>query len=156
MSMPESKFFGDVAKGLAGCQRVEQQLKLYLHEAFSFAHECINGRMPFKFRGEDVKDYSLERLIQTFKKLSDDEQLVRDLNRFKDERNFLSHQAITHCYDYGGDYSQTTAREIRPRILAVERDAQDLVERIWALQGRLLVERHFENLDEQGRPNDES
>lgn len=149
MSIPESKLFTEVAQGLAGCQRVEQQLKLYIHEAFSFARVCINGRMPFKFRGEDVTDYSLERLIQTFKKLSDDEQLVKDLNHFKDERNFLSHQAITHCYDYGGNYSQTTALEIRPQILAVDRDSQYLVERIWALQSKLLVERHFENLDDK-------
>ena len=144
----ENEFFQKVAVGMAGCQRVEQHLKLYLNEAYAFAKECINGRMAFHFSGEDVEDLPLGRLIHIFQKFSDDLELVKDLRRFTGERNFLSHTAISHCYDYGGDYSELTAIDLEPRLMQIEKHAQSLIERIHQHHGNLLCERYFENLDE--------
>ena len=146
MLISQDAFFADVANGLAGCQKVEQYLKLYIHEAFDFARVCIDGRMPFYFCGDNVKDASLERLIEIFKKLTDDNQLVKDLYSFKDERNYLSHCAITNCHDGGGDYCEHLAGKARSRILAVESTARQLADRLWQQRSKILVSRYFEDL----------
>lgn len=76
--------------------------------------------------GEDYEDSSLERLIETFKKLSDNPSLVMALRKFKDERNFLSHKGITQCLDYEGEFDEGAASEIEARLLAIEPEAQRL------------------------------
>lgn len=124
--MDRDDFYLKVAHALSGCQLVEQQLKLYISEALELAKKCIGQRMVFKITGEDYKDSSLERLIDTFKKLSNNAQLVVDLRRFKDERNFLSHKGIAHCLDYEGDLSSSIAAEYEARLAAIQVEAERL------------------------------
>lgn len=121
--MNEDKFYSQVARALSGCQLVEQQLKLYITEALNLARKCIDGKMPFKLNGDDYEDSSLERLIETFKKLSSNEVLSRDLVAFKKERNFLSHKAITHCLDYEGELLDPAAEDMQARLLAISKEA---------------------------------
>lgn len=117
-------FYLKVAQALSGCQLVEQELKLYITEALELAKKQIGTTMPFKMSGEDYADSPLGRLIEIFNKLSNNEKLVTELRRFKDERNFLSHKGITHCLDY--ELSDATALEMRDRLIAVEQEAQRL------------------------------
>src|SRR5258707_14536549 len=100
--MNEDDFYLKVAHALSGCQLVEQELKLYITEALELAKRCIGTKMPFKMTGEDCADYSLERLVEMFKKLSEKENLVTQISEFKKKRKFLSHRGITHCLDYEG------------------------------------------------------
>jgi len=124
--MDENDFYLKVAHALSGCQLVEQQLKLYITEALELAKKCIGEKMPFKMAGEDYTDSSLERLIEIFRKLSDNETLVTDLRQFKNERNFLSHKGIAHCLDYEGELFHSTALEFQDRLANVEIAAQRL------------------------------
>jgi len=121
--MDRDQFYVKVAQALSGCQLVEQQLKLYIAEALELAKKCIGNRMVFKMSGEDYEDSSLERLIEVFKKLTDNTQLVADLRRFKDERNFLSHKGITHCLDHEGDLFFSIAEEYEVRLAAIQVEA---------------------------------
>jgi hypothetical protein len=120
------EFYVKVAEALSGCQLVEQELKLYITEALQLAKACIGDRMPFKMSGDDYANSSLERLIQAFGKLSDNNTLLTDLGKFKDERNFLSHKGITHCLDYEGELFQSTASEFQVRLQAIQAEAQRL------------------------------
>lgn len=124
--MNENDFYLKVAHALSGCQLVEQQLKLYITEALELAKKCIGEKMPFKMAGDDYADSSLERLIEIFRKLSDNETLVTDLRQFKNERNFLSHKGITHCLDYEGELFHSTALEFQDRLAAIQNEAQRL------------------------------
>lgn len=124
--MDENDFYLKVAYALSGCQLVEQELKLYITEALDLAQKCIGERMPFKLSGEDYAGSSLGRLIDTFRKLSDNETLVGELKRFKNERDFLSHKGITHCLDYEGELSHSTAFEFQHRLNAIQSEAQRL------------------------------
>ena len=124
--MDEDDFYLKVAHALSGCQLGEQQLKLYITEALELAKKCVGEKMAFKMSGEDYADSSLERLIEIFRKLSDNETLVADLRQFKNERNFLSHKGITHCLDYEGELFHSTALEFQNRLAAIEVEAQRL------------------------------
>src|SRR5258706_4769321 len=124
--MDENDFYLKVAHALSGCQLVEQELKLYITEALELAKKCIGEKMPFNISGEDYADSSLERLIDAFKKLSDNEVLIAELRKFRNERNFLSHKGITHCLDYEGELSQSTAVEVQDRLEGIQNEAQRL------------------------------
>jgi len=124
--MQPSEFHRHVAEALGGCQLVEQELKLYLSEAFQLIVKTLGGLMPFKMSGNDYQDASLERLIETFKKLSDNPLLLEQLGRFKDERNFLSHRSITYCLDPEGELDMGTFEELEPRLLAISPEAMRL------------------------------
>jgi hypothetical protein len=124
--MDARAFYLHIADALSGCQLVEQELKLYISEALELVENCVGGRLPFKMTGEDYEDSSLERLIDTFKKLSDNPTLVIALRKFKDERNFLSHNGITHCLDYEGEFDEAAASQFEVRLLAIGPEAERL------------------------------
>jgi hypothetical protein len=119
-------FYRQVAYALTGCQLVEEELKLYIAQAFEYVKKCVGKRLTFKFSGRDYEDASLERLIDAFRKLTDNEDLVRELRRFKDERNFLSHRGIVYCLDPMGDLGDMSVAEIMPRLTAIQSDAERL------------------------------
>lgn len=119
-------FYLQIAYALSGCQLVEQELKLYISEALDYVKKSVGRKLPFKMSGQDYQDASLERLIDVFRKLADNDSLVADLRKFKDERNFLSHKGIAHCLDPMGDLGGISTTEIMPRLLAVQTEAERL------------------------------
>jgi hypothetical protein len=142
--MKEDDFYLKVAYALSGCQLVEQELKLYITEAFDLARKCIGNKMSFKMSGEDYANASLESLIKTFKKLSDNEGLVVRLGQFKDERNFLSHKGIAHCLDYEGELFYSTAAEFQVRLEAIKSEAQSLQSALHAEANKFRVHLWFD------------
>jgi hypothetical protein len=124
--MDDNTFYLRVAHALSGCQLVEQTLKLYITEALELVVKCLDGKLPFSMHGDDYADASLERLIETFKKLSDQPALVVALRKFKDERNFLSHKGIAECLDRDGDVDQGAAAEFESRLAAIQPEAERL------------------------------
>jgi hypothetical protein len=117
----------EVAKALAGCQAVELELKLYIKQAFLVVHDSIGGRLPFKFSGDDYIDASLEKLIDIFKKLCDNDDLIKRLNQFKGKRNNLAHKAIADCLDDLGDFDEWAAAGGYAILSTIQRDADGLL-----------------------------
>lgn len=124
--MNDDEFYLQVAYALSGCQLVEQELKLYISESLEYVKKCVGKRLPFKMSGQDYEDASLERLIEVFRKLTDNDVLVAELRKFKSERNFLSHKGITHCLDPMGDLGDMSVAEVAPRLQAVQAEAERL------------------------------
>ena len=144
--MDEDKFYLKIAYALSGCQLVEQQLKLYITSAFDLVRKCVGSRMTFKIRGEDHDNASLERLTETFRKLTTNEELVRDLRKFKDERNFLSHKGIAHCLDYEEQLFYSTAEEFERRLEAIKTEAERLRLELHKEAGNFLGHLYFEQI----------
>ncbi|MGF6575089.1 hypothetical protein ABH945_007218 [Paraburkholderia sp. GAS333] len=119
-------FYLEIAYALSGCQLVEEAIKVYLTDAFSLVKMRVGRRIAFNFSGHDYEDSSLEGLIKAFKKLSSDAVLVRDLDAFRKERNFLSHQGITSCLDYEKELSDGLVEEYRPRLERIQMEAERL------------------------------
>lgn len=102
--------------------------------------------MPFQMSGQDCENYSLERLIKTFQKLSDNSALVAELNRFKDERNFLAHNAIAHCLDLEGALFETSAVNVEARIVAIEAEANRLRLALHEEANKIRPQLYFDDL----------
>jgi hypothetical protein len=144
-------FHLEVAYALTSCQLIEQELKLYTSEAFQLAAKCVGHRMVFKFSGDDYEDASLERLIAAFRKLSKNIQLIADLEKFKKDRNFLSHKSITHCLDRDEELSLTEVGEIQPMLKNIQKDALKLREAINDEANLFRGHLWFEELDANDR-----
>jgi hypothetical protein len=126
MTTPKDEYFLKVAYALSGCQLVEQALKLYIDEALSHIRQAIGDKVPFKMSGEDYKDSSLEKLIQIFAKLTDDDRLIGELNKFKDKRNRLSHTGITKCLDPDEELDQDNISDYQKELDTIEPEARNL------------------------------
>jgi hypothetical protein len=124
--MNPQDFYLRVARALEGCQLVEQTLKLYISEALELVRRRVAGSLPFSMSGDDFADAPLGQLIKTFRKLTINQRLVADLNKFTEERNFLSHRAITFCLDPGGDLDNLAMAEIEERLGLVGPEAERL------------------------------
>lgn len=136
-------FYLQVAYALSGCQLVEQELKLYISQALEYVRKCVGKRLPFKMNGRDYEEASLERLIETFRKLTNNDVLVAELKKFKNERNFLSHKGITHCLDPMGDLGDMSVAELMPRLKMVQVEAERLRRAIYDESGSFTAHLAF-------------
>jgi hypothetical protein len=137
--MKSQQFLMEVAKALAGCQAVELEIKLYISQAFLIARNSIGDRLTFKFSGDDYTDSSLERLIEAFKKLSDNDQLIKRLNQFKKKRNHLAHKAIADCLNDLGDLDAWAVAGSYTELCAIQRDADELIDGIAKEHQKLYI-----------------
>jgi hypothetical protein len=144
----DDDFYLQVAYAISGCQLVEQELKLYISEALEYVGKCVGKRLPFKMSGQDYEDASLDRLIEVFRKLADNEVLVSELRKFKAERNFLSHKGIAHCLDPMGDLGGMSVAEVTPRLQAVQAEAERLRRAIHEQGGSFKGHLHFGSFPE--------
>lgn len=124
--MSRDAFFLRVANALSGCQLVEQELKAYITAALDLVSKRVEGQVPFKMSGRDYDDAPLGRLIDAFKKLSDNSTLVEDLNKFKKERDFLSHKGISHCLDMDGELDGPATADFEGRLRKMIPEAERL------------------------------
>lgn len=145
--METEEFYLKIAQSLAGCQLVEQELKLYITEALLLAKKCVGQRMPFKMSGEDYENSSLEKLIGIFRKFSDNAALVAALEAFKKERNFLSHEAIAHCLDFEERLLESSVSEMKPRLETIQREAERLRHAVHEEANKFTVFLAFEALE---------
>ena len=76
--------------------------------------------------GEDYKNSALEGLIKVFRKLSNNPALAARLEKFKEERNFLSHRGITYCLDRQGELDLQALSEIQSRLDEISPEAREL------------------------------
>jgi hypothetical protein len=144
----DDAFYVKIASALASCQMVELELKVYISDAFAFATKSIDGRMPFKFSGEDYIDAPLERLIEAFRKLSDNDELIKRLNAFKKERNFLTHRGISHCINPDGELSIADANEHQERLASIEQEASMLRGAIHHEAGAFVGHLYFDDVSD--------
>ena len=124
--MTPHAFFLRISTALMGCQLVEQELKLYISEAFELIRRRIDGTITFTMSGEDYKNGALESLIKVFRKLSSNPELTARLDKFKDERNFLSHRGITYCLDREGELDLQQLAEFQGRLDEIAPEARKL------------------------------
>ena len=143
--MEKDEFFLMVSRALSGCQMIEMELKLYLSNAVALINKRLGNRMFCGMSGDDFQNHSLERLITEFKKFSDNGTLIKRLNKFKDERNFLSHKAIASCMDPHNGYQGLQAASLDERLLKIEKEASDITHTIHEESAKFLGYLLFED-----------
>jgi hypothetical protein len=141
--MESYELYQKVGHSLAGCQMVEQELKLYISEALKLTKKCINKRMPFRFNEEDHLDFPLGRLIQEFKRYTEHDALVQELNNFRKDRDYLTHKAIANCLDCEGELLDSMIAELEPKLVSMQKESERLVQAIHGEFTKISVQVDF-------------
>lgn len=148
--MKAHDFYQRVAYALAGCQLVEQELKLYISEALELVQKCVGNRLSFTMSGDDYEDTPLGRLIDVFRKLSSNAGLVNELRKFKTERDFLSHKGIAHCLDRDRELDNMAVLEFEDRLKKIEPEAERLRNAIHDEANKFRGHLWFEEIPPEG------
>ncbi|PSW58193.1 hypothetical protein [Photobacterium leiognathi] len=91
----EQEFYREKTVGLlTNFQLLELSLKMYIGKSYDFIHTLVGDRIHFDFSIEDVENYPLERLLNTFVKLNDNKELHKRLNKLRKLRNYIAHEAL--------------------------------------------------------------
>lgn len=83
---------------LVGYQMVEEQLKSYICTAYKLIRNRTSDLFPFKYEDEEVDNYAMEKLINIFKKINENSELIQKLQKLPNNRNYIAHQAFAHAY----------------------------------------------------------
>jgi hypothetical protein len=150
MNQATHQFLVRVAQTLGACQSVELHLKVYISSALELAKKCIGSRMVFNMSGDDFKEAPLERLIQTFRKLSDNPALAQRLNVFKDERNFVAHRVVVSAERFEGGFEAAEMSAMEARLMQIEQEAKRLEADILDESHKFLGHLYFGFDDEKG------
>ena len=143
--MHRSEYLLDVAHSLGACQLLELELKLYIERAFHVTRKKTKGVVPFRFTGEDYEDASLERLISVFRKLNENQSLIGKLDKFRKDRNFVAHKAVTHCLDpVDGGFVDSHVEEVQKMLNRVASDAHELSKQVYEESRQFLGHYYFD------------
>jgi len=145
MKNSKHEYFHEVAKSLGACQLVEFELKLYIAQAFDVIKKRVDNVVHFDFSGDDYQSASLDRLINGFKKLTSNVNLVRELEKFKSKRDFIAHRAIISCLDPDGSVMESYAEEAKPKLAEITKEANRLAMAIYDESFKFLVHYYLDN-----------
>ncbi|MCA2438574.1 MULTISPECIES: hypothetical protein [Vibrio] len=120
---------------LTSFQLLELSLKLYIGKSYDFIHALVGDRIHFDFSIEDVENYPLERLLNTFVKLNGNKELHKRLNKLRKQRNYIAHEAL--IVTIGDNPNMDTLHEKSREFFELEDELSDCLK-------ALITE--FENL----------
>lgn len=113
------EYIFEVSGALGFFQLIEQFLKLYIKYSFKHAAVYLSGKMYFRFTGEEFEDAPWGRLLNTFCKLNDNNEVVGVLKKLKKERDFCAHRAFVWYLKK----DQRSHEEKLKRIKEIKREA---------------------------------
>lgn len=79
---------------LTNYQLLELSLKMYIGTSYDYIHMLVADHIYFDFSIKDVENYPLERLLNVFGKMNDNTDLKKRLNKLRNERNYIAHEAL--------------------------------------------------------------
>ena len=89
------RFLADASAVMAGFQMTEEILRIYIALAYVFIKFSLhNYSLVYKFRQSDIKKYSLGQLLFLFCRLTDNKELIKELEELLPLRNEVAHRAF--------------------------------------------------------------
>ncbi|WP_298773031.1 hypothetical protein [uncultured Shewanella sp.] len=110
----EQELYKDRTVGLlVNFQLLELSLKMYIGSSYSYINSLVEDHIYFDFSTKDVESFPLERLLNLFGKLNNNDELKKRLNKLTKNRNYLAHEAllVTIGSDPNMDTLHTKAKE---------------------------------------------
>jgi hypothetical protein len=104
---------------LGSFQMLEFALKLYLATSYKIINHKLNGCTPFYYSIKDVENCPLEKLLNLFKKHNSNVLLQSQLNKLRQSRNHLAHQALIYSHEEIRDLHEISLSESHQEIANV-------------------------------------
>lgn len=118
-----------VQNALFAFQMIEEALKIYV----GLSYEIIKGTAPspvaFNFDVSSIKKAPLGKLTKMFSGISANQQLIGELRKIEEWRNFCAHRAYVHEFMNRQSGTPVTAKDIED-VKTVTTTAVNLVKQI--------------------------
>ncbi len=79
---------------LGSFQTLEFCLKLYIGLTYRVISHCVGGKIHFGYSARDIETSSLGRLLGIFSKLNANDDLIKRLNKLREDRNHIAHKSL--------------------------------------------------------------
>jgi hypothetical protein len=103
--------------------------------------------------GDDYERSPMQGLIKMFRKLCDNDQLIKDLVAFQDDRDFVSHNAIEYCLDPTDELNYGAMAEVEARLAKIPDEAHRLRMAIHDEAGKFMGFLYFEKIESPDAQN---
>ena len=91
----QRKLYKDTTLRLLGSfQLLEFALKIYIGLSYKVVQTQVEGLVHFDYTEDDLNDLPLGRLLNLFKKLNSNSELLVRLQKLQSERNHIAHRSL--------------------------------------------------------------
>src|SRR5262245_8897452 len=98
MQEPRELYEKRISITLAAFQVTEFLLKEYIARSYDLMRYILRDHIDFSPSRRDIENYSLERLISTFKTINSNQEIIRQLQSVIDHRNRIAHRSLLPLY----------------------------------------------------------
>lgn len=94
--MRDEKYIVAVHSALLSFQMIEEALKIFVGLSYEIIQASTPQPLIFKFDKKTITEAPLSRIIKMYDNLSSNSELVSDLKKIIEWRNFCAHNAFRH------------------------------------------------------------
>lgn len=98
MQKPRELYEKRVTLTLAAFQVTELLLKDYITLTYEVMRHVLRDHIEFSLSRRDIENYSLERLVSTFKTINGNRPLIKQLQSVIEHRNRIAHKSLLPLY----------------------------------------------------------
>ena len=126
--MDETKqdYFSELLEFIATAQWVEEMLKFYLYRCEAITSKLLKDTLPFQTNMESISNSALGRLIEKYRRFSDNTDLIERLRKFKPKRDRIVHAGFVKLYRDKLD-EQAISLELS-ELQEINTEADDLIQ----------------------------
>lgn len=134
-----SEFQATTVRALEKCQFVEGTLKLCILSAIEITQVMTSPYLSINYKAGDIAKLPMGALIKKFSRISQDEDLIKDLKSLTKDRNFVAHQSLLFTL---GELSDTDSAAVAlSNLKAIGDRASALHERVLEVRYTLVREK---------------
>ena len=109
-------------------QFIEELLRMYISYCYYIIHLSLSKKIPFKYAYKDLQKDSLGKLLDKFKKFSNNNELIKKIDHIIKDRNYCAHKAFILTYEQQKNFDFLAAElEKVERIITKARDCTQLL-----------------------------
>lgn len=126
----------EMLKAIERCQFIEETLKLCILSAIDITRLMTSKYFNLRYEMGDVVKLPMGPLIKKFSRVCQDDQLIKDLDKLRKERNFVAHQSMLFTL---GELSDTeSAENAFNKLKNIGEDATNIHERLLNIRYELV------------------
>lgn len=126
-------------RALITFQYIEEELKVLIKLFHEIIKECTKDKINYSYKEGSIKDAPLGTLIVWFRSYCDDQDLLKDLNQTKNDRNHIAHRAYFEILN--GDRGESELIEELNKAVEIEGKASNILRRLQSLRQQIESKR---------------
>lgn len=85
-----------ISDALNAFQMIEESLKRSITTCYAYIRSTVRDQFPFTYSRPDIENVPLGGLLEIYRKISANEELINALKSLPKDRNFVAHRAFVH------------------------------------------------------------